>query len=409
VKTTILNINNYHYRRGGADVMYLEQSRLFEKLGWQVVPFSMHHPKNEPSRWSRYFVDEIEFGFDYSPWQKAVRVARVIYSRQAQLQLCRLLDEVKIDIAHVHNVYHHISPSILGVLKSRAIPLVLTTHDLKLACPAYQMITHDGVCERCRGGKLRYVLMNKCLKGSISLSAVVYVESTVHRVFRSFTRNVDRFVSPSRFYIEKFGEWGFDSNSFVYIPNYIDLARFESSGGPGRAFVYFGRLAREKGLSTLLRAAAKASVSLWIIGTGPEERSLRHLADELGAEVGFFGYLTGRALHERVRAARASVLPSEWYENAPVSVLESYALGTPCIGARIGGITELIREGETGFSFKSGSVEELAEVLGKVAAMPDDKVRLLGRAGRQWVEDDFSSALYVKRLLNLYRELGVSR
>ena len=405
---TLLNINNYHYRRGGADVMFFEQSRLFEKLGWQVVPFSMHHPKNDFSKWSGYFVDEIEFGFDYSPWQKAVRVARVIYSCQAQKQLRRLLDEVKIDIAHVHNVYHHISPAILGMLKSRAIPVVLTTHDLKLACPAYQMITHDGVCERCKGGKLRYVLWNKCLKGSTSLSAVVYVESTVHRVLKSFTRNVDRFVSPSRFYIEKFGEWGFDRNSFVYIPNYIDPARFEPSGGPGRAFVYFGRLSREKGLATLLRAAAKASVPLWIIGTGPEEDSLRRLNTELGAEVAFFGYLTGKALHDRVRSARASVLPSEWYENAPVSVLESYALGKPCIGARIGGITELIREGETGFLFESGSVEDLAEVLSQVSAMPDDQLRLLGRSGRHWVEDNFSSSLYVERLLSLYRELGVS-
>ena len=405
---TLLNINNYHYRRGGAEVMFLEQSRLFEKIGWQVVPFCMHHPKNDPSRWSGYFVDEIEFGFEYSPWEKAVRAARVIYSRQAQRQLQLLLDKVKIDIAHVHNVYHHISPAILGVLKSRAIPVVLTAHDLKLACPAYQMIAYDGVCERCRGGKLRYALWNKCLKGSISLSAVVYVESTVHRVLGSFARNVDRFVSPSRFYIEKFGEWGFDRKSFVYIPNYIEPARFEPSDNPGRAFVYFGRLSREKGLPTLLKAAAKAAVPLWIIGTGPEEGTLRGLSDELCSEVAFFGYLTGRALHERVRLARASVLPSEWYENAPRSVLESYALGKPSIGARIGGITELIREGETGFSFESGNVEELAGVLCKVAAMPDAQVRLLGLAGRRWVEDNVSSALHVERLLNLYRELGVA-
>jgi glycosyltransferase involved in cell wall biosynthesis len=405
---TLLNINNYHYRRGGADVMFLEQSRLFERLDWQVIPFSMHHPKNEPSKWSGYFVDEIEFGFDYSPWQKIVRVARVIYSRQAQKRLCRLLDNVKIDIAHVHNVYHHISPAILGLLKSRGIPVVLTTHDLKLACPAYQMITHDGVCERCRGGKLRYALWNKCLKGSISLSAVVYVESTVHRVLGSFTRNVERFVSPSRFYIEKFEEWGFEHDSFVYIPNYVDPALFEPSFTPGRAFVYFGRLGREKGLAILLKAAAKAKVPLWIIGTGPEERMLRRLADGLGSEVAFFGYLSGGTLHARVRSARASVLPSAWYENAPVSVLESYALGKPCIGARIGGITELIREGETGFSFESGSVEDLAEVLSQVSAMPDDQVRVLGRAGRQWVEHNFSSALYVERLLYLYRELGVA-
>jgi glycosyltransferase involved in cell wall biosynthesis len=404
---TLLNINNYHYPRGGADVMYLEQTRQFEERGWRVVEFCMHHPSNRPSDWSRYFVDEIEFGEDYSLLQKAVRVGRVIYSKQARSRLRQLLNDVQVDIAHVHNVYHHISPAVLPVLRSLRIPTVLTTHDLKLACPAYQMITHDGVCERCKGGRLHHVVTNKCIKGSTSLSAVVFAESAVHRLLGSFTKNVNRFVSPSRFYVEKFVEWGFDRNAFTFIPNYIDPGRFEPHYEPGRAFIYFGRLAREKGLATLVRAAAKAAVPLQVVGTGPEEASLRRLAKDLGGDIDFLGYMTGSALHECVRSARASVLASEWYENAPVSVLESYALGTPFIGARIGGITELIREGETGFSFASGDVEDLAGVLTKVARMPDKDLERLARAGRQWVEYEFTAVRYMERLLRLYDQLGV--
>ena len=404
---TLLNINNYLYPRGGADVMFLEQTRQFEERGWRVVEFSMHHPKNRPSEWSSYFVDEIEFGEDYSFLQKAVRVGRVIYSTQARDRLKRLLGDVEVDIAHVHNVYHHISPAVLPVLRSLGIPTVLTTHDLKLACPAYQMITHDGICERCKGGRLHHVVTNKCIKGSTALSAIVFAESNVHRLLGSFTRNVDRFVSPSRFYLEKFVEWGFNRSAFTHIPNYIDPGRFEPQYEAGRAFIYFGRLAREKGLATLIRAAARAAVPLRVVGTGPEEESLRRLAQELGADVDFLGYMTGPALHECVRSARASVLASEWYENAPVSVLESYALGTPVIGARIGGITELIREGETGFSFASGDVEELAAVLARVSTMPDQDVERLARAGRRWMEEEFSALRYMERLLGLYEQLGV--
>ncbi len=403
----LLNINNFHYRRGGADVMFLEQSRLFTEAGWNVVEFSMTHDGNEPSPWSDYFVDEIDFSGEYSIGQKVMRSGRVVYSRQAQRRLGKLLDDVTVDVAHVHNVYHHISPSILSVLHKRGIPTVLTTHDLKLACPAYQMITHDGVCERCKGNKTRHVVANRCIKNSAVLSGVIYAETVLNRALGSYVKNVDLFVSPSRFYIEKFAEWGFDPSQFTYVPNYIDPSTLEPSYEPGDAVVYFGRLSREKGLATLIRASAASGVPVWIVGTGPEEAELRALVDEVRAPVEFFGYLSGEALHERVRAARASVLPSEWYENAPIAVLESYALGKPFLGARIGGITELVRVGETGYSFESSSVDDLAQALSLIRDLPDADVIELGRAGRRWMEDDFSSARYVDRVSDLYRGLGV--
>ena len=405
---TLLNVNNYHYRRGGADVMFLEHNSLFSRAGWDVVDFSMHHDQNTDSPWSDYFVDEIELSGDYSLVDKVTRAGRVVWSRQARSRLGALVDRTRPDIAHLHNVYHHISPSILSLLRGQQIPVVLTTHDLKIACPSYQMLTHDGICERCRGGRLHNVVRHRCVKNSRLLSGVIFVESTVHRLLRTYTRNVDRFVTPSRFYATKFAEWGFDPTTFVHIPNYVHPADFQPEYRPGSAFVYFGRLAPEKGLSTLVRAAAAARVPLWIIGTGPDEAELRALAGSLGADVEFLGYLTGEPLHERVRAARANVLPSEWYENGPVSVLEAYALGTPLVGARIGGIDELVREGETGFGFTSGSVDELAEVLARAAELPDVELEQLGRTARQWVEDEFSDERFVERTSALYAELGVT-
>jgi glycosyltransferase involved in cell wall biosynthesis len=405
---TLLSINNYHYRRGGADIMFLEQNRLFEEQGWDVVPFAMQHEQNEPTPWSEHFPDELEFGNSYSPLGTAVRAGRVVYSLQARRRLRRVIDLARPDVAHVHNVYHHLSPSVLGQLGSSGIPTVVTLHDLKLACPAYQMLTHDGICERCKGGRLYNVALHRCIKGSRLLSTVVLAESSVSRLTGAFTRNVDRFITPSRFYRDKLVEWGFDRERFSYIPNHIDPDLFDPRYEPGRAFIYFGRLAREKGLDTLVRAAAAADVPLWLVGTGPEAGPLAELARSLGAQVELFGYLSGGPLHERVRAARASVLPSEWYENAPVAVMESYALGKPFIGARIGGIGELVREGETGYGFTSGSVDELADALRRMADLPDEQVAAMGREGRRWMEADFTSARYVERVLALYAELGVA-
>ncbi|HKT75069.1 MAG TPA: glycosyltransferase family 4 protein [Steroidobacteraceae bacterium] len=404
----LIAINNYYYRRGGSETIFFEHNRMLEALGWTVVPFSMHHPSNLATPWEEYFVDDLEMHGKYSALQKVARVSKVIYSFEARRKLDLLLRKVEPDIVHAHNIYHHISPSVLGLLKSRGIPTVLTLHDLKIACPAYNMLARDGVCERCRGGKLYNVVTNRCIGGSALMSLVVAFEAVLHKVLGSYRRCVDCFIVPSRFYVDKFVEWGLPRSQFRHIPNFVNLSGFEPDYTPGTKFLYFGRVIGQKGVATLIRAAAQARIALKIAGTGPELAAMQKLAAELQADVSFLGHLAGTALHEAIRSARAVVLPSEWYENAPVSVLEAYALGKPVIGARIGGIPELIRENETGNCFTSGSVTELSAALRGMAQRPDAEIAEMGRCARRWVEQEFTVAMYQQRILAAYRDLGVT-
>jgi glycosyltransferase involved in cell wall biosynthesis len=404
---TLLSINNYYYRRGGAEVVFLEQNHLFEEIGWQVVPFAMQHPQNLASAWQDYFADEIEFGRDYSLTQKVSSATKIIYSFEARKKIAALATKVQPNIAHAHNIYHHISPAIFGKLKAMGIPTVLTLHDLKIACPAYKMLTHDGICERCKGGQLWNVAVHKCVKDSRMLSSVIMVESAVHRLLGCYSRDVDKFVTPSRYYLEKLVEWGWSRERFAYIPNFVDVRQFVPDGKVGKAFVFFGRLGSEKGLATFIRAATLAGVKVWLVGTGPEEDNLRQLAQTLNADVEFLGYKTGKDLTDTISAARAMVLPSEWYENAPMSVMEAYALERPVIGADIGGIPELIRVSETGALFTSGDAEALANQLRHFSALSDADILAMGKAGRAWAEQDFTAARYRERLLELYASMGV--
>lgn len=408
MQPTLLSINNYYYRRGGAEVVFLEQNRLFEEIGWQVVPFSMRHTKNLPTPWCSYFVDEIEFGQDYSLSQKIVNSSKIIYSFEAKHKITELARRVKPSVAHAHNVYHHISPAIFGSLKTLGLPIVLTLHDLKIACPAYSMLSRQGVCERCKGGAVWNVVLHRCMKGSLSLSMLILLETTIHRLLGLYSRHVDTFVVPSRFYINKFVEWGWPRERFVHVPNFADLEHILPTGGPGNVFVYFGRLSKEKGLATFIRALALSGAKGWIVGSGPEETFLRQLADDVSANVEFLGYRTGEALYDAIRSARAVIIPSEWYENAPMSVLESYALERPVIGAAIGGIPELIRIGETGAVFPSGDAEALASRLSEFSTKSNDEILAMGKAGRRWVEMDFTAVRYRERLLDLYRSMGVA-
>lgn len=404
---TLLAANNYYYRRGGSEAVFFWHNDSLAEIGWRVVPFSMHHPNNAPSEWSRYFVSNNELGSSRSPARKLAMLPSVIYSFEARRRLLQILSRVRPDVCHAHNIYHHLSPSILSLLAQRNIPTVMTLHDLKIACPAYTMLTHDGVCERCRSGRLYNVVAHRCIKDSLPMSAIALAEAVVHRLLGSYSKYVNRFVVPSRFHVQKFCEWGMPASKFVHIPNFVDADAYVPDFTPGSDFLYFGRLSAEKGLATLIRAAARSKCSVRIVGTGPDLDGLRNLAATTGADVTFPGYLVDGALHSAVRSARAVVLPSEWYENAPVSILEAYALGKPVAGARIGGITELIREFETGVTFVSGSVDALAETLLKLRSMADRDIERMGRSARNWVQQEFRRDLYRQRMLDLYADLGV--
>jgi glycosyltransferase involved in cell wall biosynthesis len=404
----LLSINNYYYLRGGSEAVYFEHNRLFEDAGWEVVPFSMQNALNQPSKWSDHFAKP-DGGEGRSPIAKLSRAATAIYSTDSARRIRALIALTRPDVAHAHNIYHHLSPSVLVELRRQGVPVVLTLHDLKLVCPAYKMYTQGGVCERCRGGALRHVVTNRCIKDSTAMSALVWLESTVHKALDLYVNSVTRFVVPSRFFLAKFAEWGFDTSRFVHIPNSVNVEAMTAvtqEGGPSDPFVYLGRLVPEKGVATLIRAAARARVALRIIGTGPEEPALRELAADLGGAVEFTGYLTGSALRAAVSSARAVVIPSEWYENAPISVMEASALGRAVIGADIGGIPELIRSEETGFVFSSGSVESLVDVLARVQGLAPSKLHRIGADGREWMRAEFSPAVYRGRMMDLYGHIG---
>lgn len=404
----LLAINNYFYRRGGAEAVFFDHMHMFGEIGWDVVPFAMQHDSNEPSPWSDYFVSEIEYGRQSGPLRKVVQAASVIYSLEAQRKIGRLIERARPSVAHAHNVYHHLSPAIFSTLKAAGVPVVMTVHDLKLACPSYKMLRNGRVCEDCRGGRIHNVLRHRCIKGSVPLSAVVLAETALHRLLGLYRDKVDRLVVPSRFYLEKLAEWGCPREKMVHVPNFVDASVYGTDWQEGDYFVFAGRLAPEKGLATLIRAIALSGQRLVVAGTGPEEAGLRQLAAELNADVTFAGYLSGERLHRLIGESRALVLPSEWYENAPISVLETYALGRPVIGAAIGGIPEMVREGETGLLAASGNAEDLARALRKMAALsPKDRTRM-GTEGRSWIESEFSAGAYRSRTLDLYAALAAA-
>ncbi len=385
----------------------LDQNTMLEEHGWSIVPFAMQYPLNDESDWSDRFVEEIDFASSYGTLERVRKVAKSVYSFEARSAIGRLIDDTKADIVHAHNVYHHLTPSIFGAVQAKGIPAVMTVHDLKIGCPSKLMLAPDGVCDRCKGGKTWHAVQQRCLKGSLALSTVAAVETSLHRALGSYRNNVDRFIVPSRFHLDTLTEWGMPREKARHLPNAVDVSHLSPADHVGERFVFVGRLAEEKGLTTFVRAVAEAGVGATIVGTGPEKAQLQRLVDQLDADVEFVGYRTGEDLFDLVAASRALVLPSECYENAPVVILEAYGVGIPVIGSNLGGIPELIADGETGLLAEAGDVEGFANAMTDLAGRPDREIAEMGAVGRRFVETNFTREKYLDGLLAIYGELGL--
>jgi glycosyltransferase involved in cell wall biosynthesis len=393
--------NKYYYLKGGAERYLFDLQALLESHGHKTVPFAMAGDRNEKSPWARYFVSPVETEkVSFSP-SGLKTTGRFIYSFEARRKFAALLDEAKPDLVHVHNIYHQISPSILPEIKKRKLPAVMTVHDYALLAPNYALF-HDGkICEITKPHRYFRSVGHRCVKGSAIASALDALAMSLHRRLKLWS-NIDRFICPSRFVQSMLINYGWPEEKTAHLPLFIDASKWIPKYG-GDYALFVGRLSPEKGVDTLIRAAAAAKVPLRIVGTGPEEVRLKALAAELKADsVVFRGFVSGDGLKAEYAGARFVVIPSVWLEPFGLIALESYAAGKPIVATEIGGLAENMKPGETGIPVSAGDVKGLAEVLAGLYSEPA-RCESMGRAGRAWVESEFSPERHYERLMGIYK------
>ena len=361
----ILYLNNFNYLRGGAESVFLAEANLMERHGNRAHIFSRQHPKNFPSLYDRYFPREMVTD-SLKPSINGLRsLLQLFYNREAKRGLSRMLDSISIDVAHAHNIYGGLTTSVLDLLYKRNVPVLLTLHDYKLICPNYKLMANGHICEDCKTGKFYMAVRNSCHKDNLVASAIYAFETYFNEWFGKYRKNIRFLIAPSRFMKAKFIEFDWPENHIEYIPNFLFLSEFEPQFNPGNYFLYLGRLSSEKGILTLINAFMKTkseNVKFLIVGEGPIRNQLEEHV-KADSRILFTGYLSGDKLKETTRNALAVVVPSEWYENAPISILEAMAFGKPVIGARIGGIPEMIDDGLNGYLFEPRDVDDLREKL----------------------------------------------
>lgn len=398
----ILLVNKFFYPKGGGEYNLFRSSDVLKKKGHEVMYFSMQHPRNIKTEYEKYFISNVDY--EKSGFLNEIKCSlRLLYSFEAKKNIDKLLRHERPDIAHFHNIYHQISPSIIHSLKKYKVPIVMTLHDYKIVCAAYVLLSGGKICEACKNGKYYNCLLKKCVKDSRLKSTLNTCEMYLHHKILHIYNLIDVFISPSIFLKNKVEEMGFHGK-IMHLPTFVNLKEYEQQyHWQENSIVCFGRVSKEKGLFTLIEAMKGLNIKLKIIGEGSVKESLVSKVKSLELKnIDFLGYITVEELKDEIRKSMFVVVPSEWYENNPSSIIEGFALGKPAIGARIGGIPELIKENETGLTFESGNSEDLkAKIL--LLSKNSAEIERMGQNARKKVEEEFNTDIYYEKLINIYK------
>lgn len=391
----VLVVNKFFYPRGGDCVAAISLERLLRERGFATAVFAMDYPENLRTEYGGYFAPEVAFSGGVAAKLKAA--ARIFGGAGVKPAFARLLSDFRPDVVHFNNIHSYLSPEIVRMAKKFGARTVWTLHDYKLVCPAYSCLSGGKICEECVGGGKSAVLGKRCMKGSRSASLLAYWEALYWNC-KKLERYTDAFVCPSEFMASKMRQGGFSEEKLRVVCNFVDPAKVENlqvKTERGDYYVYVGRLSPEKGVETLLKAAVQFPYPLKIAGDGPSLDSLRERFGRCGT-VEFLGRQNAEHVRALLENARFSVMPSEWYENNPLSVIESLCLGTPVVGARVGGIPELVRPGE-GLLFRSGSVDSLSNSIAVAWDSAFDHQGISARA-----MELFSMERYLREVMSVY-------
>lgn len=389
----ILLSNKFYYGRGGDCICTINLEELLKANGHEVAIFAMQHPNTLPTPWYKYFPSEVTF----KPGLKMFEAfMRPFGTKEVRRKFEELITDFKPDVVHLNNIHSQLSPIIAEIAHKKGIKVVWTLHDYKLLCPRYDCLRRgEDICEECFSNKKK-VLVYKCMKDSRIASFLAYQEA------KKWTRNkleriTDLFICPSQFMANKLIQGGFNKNKIKVVCNFINVEKCKKEEYTKESYYCFiGRLSPEKGIKTLLEAACQLPYTLKIIGAGPLEEEIRQFTQKK-TQIELLGYKQWNEIKEIVGKARFSVVPSECYENNPLSVIESQCLGTPVLGSMNGGIPELVENKVDGMLFEAQNILDLKEKIEKMFSC-DFNYQLLAKRS----QERYNALDHYKKIIKIY-------
>lgn len=398
----VLLVNKFHYKKGGSETYYFTLADTFKSLGHEVIYFAMHDEKNFPCDQEKYFVSNSNMNGGLK--SKLNMVLHIAYSKEAYKKMKALCKEEKPDLVILNLVHKQITCSIIDAIKE-VLPktkIVWTMHDLITICPSYTMLDGNGnICEKCIYGDFSNCYKNKCIHSSKLMSYISTYEAKQIKK-NGWYDKVDLYIAPSKFYQQKLQQSKFTKSPIIHLANPLsENYVFKKSESIKNYVLYFGRLAKEKGVLTLIKSVMKNNKHLIILGTGPIEEDLKaYIKNEnIEYQVEMLGFKSGNILNNYISQAKVVVLPSEWYENGPYSAMEAMAQGKPLIVSNLGGLPELVENGKNGFIFNAGDIDDLANKINLIYDLNTDEYSQFEDYSVKKAKNLFDAKEYVEKLL----------
>jgi len=415
----VLLINYRYFISGGPERYLFNFIEMLEEKGHKIIPFSVKHPKNRPTKYSQFFLSPIAYNKDsvyFNQIRKNPKILfklldRSFYSLEAKNKIKNILNNFNINIAYVLQFLRWISPSIILELYKNHIPIIVRLSDFGYICPEAHMLKNNKICDLCTKGNFWHSVKYRCVQNSFLLSFINLLSIFLHKQLRIWDK-IDAFICPSSFILEKMVQSGFEKQKLFHIPTFIDSKKILPKFEPGNYMLYFGRISHEKGINILLdafeklkRKNSKASVPLYIVGKlyGREaERLKTRVYSNSNKNIEILGAFKKSQLYQIIRNAAFIIVPSICYENMPNVVLESFSLGKPVIGSRIGSIPELVKHEETGLLFEPANSDDLAEKMQWIIEHPKECIKM-GKNARKLVENKYNPELHYKKIIDVYK------
>jgi len=391
----ILAIHNFH-RSGSAsgdDQVFKAETRLLEEYGNQVI---------------RYTVCNDEFD-NAGAAGKLAKALSMFWSPRHAKAVKALIEREKPDIVHIHTFFPLLSPSIFYAAKRSGVPVVSTQHDTRFICPCATSLRCGELCNRCGDGHYLRMARYGCYKESKLQSLLVAINFKLHRMLRTYYRQIDRYICLNDNQIRMLKEIGFDPKRIVKKYNFVQDADVEAHEPlpedlPPKYAVYYGRIGEEKGIRVLMKIAeATPEIPLVVMGGGPLEDEFKTWAKDR-PNIYYLGFTPHALCLSIVRNAAFVLFPSICYEGCSMVEIEAQSLSVPIVATELGFSVEAIRDRYNGLKVPLGDIPGFAKAARTCWENPE-LCREMGRNARREYEAKYRPEDNYNQLMSVYRQL----
>jgi glycosyltransferase involved in cell wall biosynthesis len=321
--------------------------------------------------------------------------------------ILKAIRNFKPDIMHVHSIFRNVSPSVLLAAKHRKVPIVMTLHDFQIVCPKTSLVGENLL--NCESGFSYQCFYSNCYPRKPFNRAYQGLKATklsLHRFI--ILRTVRHFISPSVCLMD-WTRKNLGVNDVSLLPNFAETEQEPASNPPQEnTLLFIGKLVEQKGVDVLIKALAKVrsvipDIRLKIVGSGPEEQTLKKLAEDIQASelITFTGKLSNAQVMKEIDDALCVIIPSKYVENCSMVGIEAMSRGKVIIASNIGGLPDLVDDNISGFLVRPNDPEDLSKKI--ISIMQNDSLasQMGARATAKYVRS-FSKEVYYRTLLSVY-------